>query len=125
MVEWYSLREIKILINAEIMGTCSRSKVIKIVNTLKQRRRQYDEMKESKLNSKRINDPNYTGKYRGFSNQVSIVYDSEYKELRIRTDAGRAFRPLLVVKNNQLVLEAEHIRKLLDPKSSYRYLYYL
>lgn len=101
------------------MGTCSRSKVIKIVNTLKQRRREYDEIEESDLKAKCLEDPNYAGKYRGFSNQVSIVYDSEYKELRIRTDAGRAFRPLLVVKKNQLVLKPKHIRSLLSPKTSY------
>lgn len=58
--------------------------------------------------------------YIGFPPQVSITYDCELKEIRIRTDGGRAFRPLLVVKNNELVLRRKHIQRLLDVTDYYR-----
>ena len=35
---------------------------------------------------------------------VSIIFDIKQREIRIYTDIGRMIRPLLIVKNNQLVL---------------------
>lgn len=88
---------------------------------LKQRRREFDEVKEIKRDLERIKHPEKRGEYRGFSNVVSIVHDPEYREIRIRTDAGRAYRPLLVVKNNQLLLTKRHIKRLKDPADNYWY----
>ncbi|CAL8099003.1 unnamed protein product [Orchesella dallaii] len=111
--------ETKIMIDAEIMGTCSFDRVPIIVERLKQYRREFDELKEAERRTKRFEDPFYLGTYRGFSNEVSIVYDSECKEIRIRTDAGRGFRPVFVVKNNELVLRRKHLKRLLDKQDSY------
>ncbi|CAD25744.1 DNA-DIRECTED RNA POLYMERASE II SECOND LARGEST SUBUNIT [Encephalitozoon cuniculi GB-M1] len=44
--------------------------------------------------------------------EVSIVRDIREKEIRVQSDAGRPCRPLLVVKDNKLVITAEDIRKL-------------
>jgi DNA-directed RNA polymerase II subunit RPB2 len=43
---------------------------------------------------------------------VGIVHHMGNKELRINTDGGRLYRPLLRVRDNQLVLQAEHLHKL-------------
>ncbi|PPQ63770.1 hypothetical protein CVT24_004312 [Panaeolus cyanescens] len=42
--------------------------------------------------------------------ETSVVRDIREKELRIYTDAGRVFRPLFIVENQQLLLEKKHIR---------------
>jgi len=51
--------------------------------------------------------------------QTSITYDMEQKAIKIRSDAGRLTRPLLVVMNNQLTITENHIRRLRSPKDSY------
>ena len=42
-------------------------------------------------------------------NAVSFVLDFNLNELRIYSDGGRLFRPLLRVKNNQLILTKKHL----------------
>lgn len=44
--------------------------------------------------------------------EVSIVRDTREKEIRIMSDSGRPCRPLLVVENNKLLINVEHIKKL-------------
>ncbi|ODN03550.1 DNA-directed RNA polymerase II subunit RPB2 [Orchesella cincta] len=112
-------RETKILIDSEIMGTCRLDRVPDVLDGLKRYRREFDVLKEVERRDKRYEDPLYVGTYRGFSHEVSITYDSECKEIRIRTDSGRGFRPLFVVKNNELVLRRKHLRRLLDEGDPY------
>lgn len=46
------------------------------------------------------------------SPEVSIIRDIKEQEIRVYTDAGRCCRPLLVVENQRLVINKEHIKKL-------------
>jgi DNA-directed RNA polymerase II subunit RPB2 len=43
---------------------------------------------------------------------ISIVYEIKIGEIRIYCDSGRLYRPMLLVKNNELVLKKEHIDKI-------------
>jgi DNA-directed RNA polymerase II subunit RPB2 len=43
---------------------------------------------------------------------TSIVFNMELNEINILNGSGRLTRPLLIVKNNKLLLKAEHIKKL-------------
>lgn len=43
---------------------------------------------------------------------TSIVFNMELNEINILNGTGRLSRPLLIVKNNKLLLKAEHIKKL-------------
>jgi len=52
-------------------------------------------------------------KYKGIINiYTSIVFDYRMKEIRVCNDSGRVTRPVLRVKNNQLVLTKSVIQKL-------------
>ncbi|EPR80086.1 DNA-directed RNA polymerase II complex subunit Rpb2 [Spraguea lophii 42_110] len=44
--------------------------------------------------------------------EISIVKDISEKEIRILTDGGRPCRPLFVVKNNKLLFQPSHAKKL-------------
>lgn len=44
--------------------------------------------------------------------EVSIVLDAKENEIRINSDAGRACRPLFVVKDNRILVVPEDIRRL-------------
>jgi DNA-directed RNA polymerase beta subunit len=54
--------------------------------------------------------------------QISITYDREHRELRIRTDAGRPLRPLFIVEKNHIKVEEDQILKLLDMDDPYGYI---
>jgi DNA-directed RNA polymerase beta subunit len=43
------------------------------------------------------------------SEQISISRDPERREIRILTDSGRCCRPLLIVRNNIILLKKEHL----------------
>lgn len=54
-------------------------------------------------------------KYKGIINiYTSITFNTKLKEIRICSDAGRLTRPLLRVKNNKLILNKEHVRRLVS-----------
>lgn len=95
------------------MGTCRPDRATQLLQALKYSRMVYDEYKEERRDEYGMED------YLGFSNQVSITLNQETKEIKIRTDGGRGFRPLLVVKDNQLVLNRMHLQRLLNPEDTY------
>ncbi|KAM0672925.1 subunit B of DNA-directed RNA polymerase [Ordospora colligata] len=47
----------------------------------------------------------------GMDKEVSIIRDIKEKEIRIQSDAGRPCRPLMVVKDNKLMITPEIIKK--------------
>lgn len=53
-------------------------------------------------------------KYEGFFDQknVSIVADNDECEIRVYCDSGRLVRPLIVVKENELLLKKHHINEI-------------
>lgn len=44
--------------------------------------------------------------------EISIVYDVNDDEVRVTSDSGRPCRPLLIVKNNKLLITKDHIDKI-------------
>lgn len=48
------------------------------------------------------------------SEEISVSRDFLKREVKILTDSGRCCRPLLVVKNNKILLKKEH----LEPKTT-------
>jgi DNA-directed RNA polymerase II subunit RPB2 len=71
-------KECKVLLNGEFITTTDNPSII------------LKELREMKLNS-------------SVSFETGIVYDNELLEVRIYTDAGRCTRPLLVVKNRNIL----------------------
>ncbi|CAG9460853.1 unnamed protein product [Pedinophyceae sp. YPF-701] len=54
-----------------------------------------------------------------FLREMSIVYDSRLREIRLGTDGGRATRPLFIVgEGQQLLIRRTHINRLLDAEAS-------
>lgn len=43
------------------------------------------------------------------SEEVSISRDFQKAEIKVLTDAGRCCRPLLIVRNNKILLQKEHL----------------
>lgn len=59
-------------------------------------------------------------KYQGIINiYTSIIFDIKRKEIRLCNDAGRLTRPILRVINNKLVLNKNHINKLISNELSW------
>ena len=54
--------------------------------------------------------------------EISIVRDIINKEIKILTDGGRIQRPLLVVKDNQLLIKPHHIKELKHQGEDFSYL---
>lgn len=48
--------------------------------------------------------------------EMSVVRDFENREIRIRTDAGRISRPVMIVENNRLLIKKRHVDLLKDRK---------
>eukprot|EP01069_Polyplicarium_translucidae_P006596 Polyplicarium_translucidae@DN2988_c0_g1_i4.p1 len=53
--------------------------------------------------------------------ETSIVHDIINGEVKIFCDAGRSMRPLYIVKNNRLVLNKGHIKRLVDPSDPFNW----
>lgn len=47
-----------------------------------------------------------------YSKYVSIIFDAEIKEIKIYCDSGRFIRPVLVVKNNSILLNSNHLNSI-------------
>ena len=59
-------------------------------------------------------------KHKGIINvYVSIIFDIKHKEIRVCNDIGRPSRPVLRVKNNNLLITTEHIQMLREKKLSW------
>ncbi len=56
------------------------------------------------------------------SDQLNISFHSEFNEIRINTDSGRARRPLVVVEDGKAKLTMEHVEKLDKGKITWSYL---
>lgn len=54
-------------------------------------------------------------KYKGIINiYTSIIFNIKMKEIRVCSDAGRLTRPVLRVKDNKLILNKSHIKRLIS-----------
>lgn len=53
------------------------------------------------------------------SSEVSMIRDFSKREIRINTDAGRISRPLLIVKNNNLLVKKQHIDSLKEHNNNF------
>jgi DNA-directed RNA polymerase II subunit RPB2 len=51
------------------------------------------------------------------SNMVGIIYDIERAEIRLYTDTGRLYRPVLNVKNNEVILTNKMIEDVINNKN--------
>jgi DNA-directed RNA polymerase II subunit RPB2 len=51
------------------------------------------------------------------SNMVGIIYDIERAEIRLYTDTGRLYRPILSVKNNEVLLTNKMIEDVINNKN--------
>jgi len=51
------------------------------------------------------------------SNMVGIIYDIERAEIRLYTDTGRLYRPILNVKNNEVILTNKMIEDVINNKN--------
>jgi DNA-directed RNA polymerase II subunit RPB2 len=51
------------------------------------------------------------------SNMVGIIYDIERAEIRLYTDTGRLYRPVLSVKNNEVILTNKMIEDVINNKN--------
>ena len=64
-------------------------------------------------NAKELYENLKSKKHNGIINvYTSVVFDYNLQEIRICNDAGRLCRPLLIVKNNKLLLNSNIIKKL-------------
>jgi len=63
-------------------------------------------------------------KYKGIINiYTSIIFDYKMKEIRVCNDAGRLSRPLLKVKNNQVLITNSILKKLKGNKLNWDHLF--
>jgi len=83
---------IKIFLNGEWIGTTNKPFEL------------YTEIKSLKQNSI-------------ISNMVGIIYDIERAEIKLFTDTGRLYRPILNVKNNEVVLTNKMIEDVINNKN--------
>ncbi|MBD3351997.1 MAG: DNA-directed RNA polymerase subunit B, partial [Candidatus Lokiarchaeota archaeon] len=83
----FSSKDIKIFLNGKLLGV--HPNVSLLVENIRMRRRR------DKIN-----------------NTVNIAYYASSKEVQINCDAGRARRPLYIVKNGKVLIEEEHIHKI-------------
>jgi len=84
----------KIFFNGDWMGVVNNEMAYKL----------FSEMKELKYNG-------------GIESTSSIIYDDEANELKVYCDTGRLYRPVIRVKNNDLLLTKNHI-KMISPNKT-------
>ena len=50
----------------------------------------------------------------GLNPEISIAFDYTSKEIRISTEPGRVYRPLLIVEKGEVLLQSQHITEITD-----------
>ena len=51
--------------------------------------------------------------------EYSILRDTDKREIKIYTDAGRCLRAMFIVENNELTLRKKHVEKIINKEWSF------